>query len=178
LPEDPSTFRIRQISPTDKINKFKVEKSQDGLRAFLKKDALTFHTTNIARTYVAVEETGTRTDIRSFITISLSEIRKEFAELDVPGMDRYSHWPAVKIARLATHIEYEGRGLASNLIELVTGIVTEQIMPVAGCRFLMLDANPQKIEFYKHRGFAIINIPENVDSGNPVMFMDLGKLRN
>jgi len=42
----------------------------------------------------------------------------------------------------------------------------------------MLDANPEKIEFYKNRGFAIIDIPENVNSGNPVMFMDLGKLRN
>lgn len=177
MPVGTSTFKLRQIEPTDKINKFKVEKGQDGLRAFLKKDALAFHENNTARTYVAVEENATRADIRSFVTISLSEIRKEFAELDVPGMDRYLQWPAVKIARLATHVNYEGRGLATGLIRLVAGVVTEKIMPVAGCRFLILDANPEKIDFYKRRGFALIDIQENIDSGNPVMFMDLHKLR-
>ena len=114
--------------------------------------------------------------MRAYITIALSEIRKEYAELDVPDAERYPHFPAVKIARLATDVGFEGQGMGSSLIEFVVGLVTKQIMPFVGCRFFILDANPEKIDFYKKRGFFLVDLEENINSRNPVMLMDLHKV--
>jgi hypothetical protein len=61
------------------------------------------------------------------------------------------------------------------LIDFVVGLSIEKIMPHVGCRFLILDANKEKIDFYKRRGFVLINNEENLEGPNPVMFMDLHK---
>ncbi len=55
----------------------------------------------------------------------------------------------------------------------VAGIAQSQIMPHAGCRFLILDANRAKIDFYKKRGFVLVDNEDNNARQNPVMFMDL-----
>ncbi len=169
-------FIIRQLLPDDVVNKFEIAHKDDALRAFLKKLAAKFNASNVAKTYVAVEDIGVKgLRIRSYISILLSEIRKDWAaEEDCPEAARYNH-PAVKIARLATDRNFENRGLASQLIDFVVGLTADKIMPHVGCRFLILDANREKIEFYKKRGFVLINNEENLAGQNPVMFMDLHK---
>lgn len=170
-------FIFRPLEPGDRINRFEIEKVQDALRAFLKKSAHKFHLNNITKTYVAVEASDPDPKrVRSYISILNSEIRKEYASVeDCPEADRWNY-PAIKIARLATDRNYEGRGLARGLIALVAGLARSQLMPHVGCRFLMLDANREKIDFYKRRGFVLVDNEENLASQNPVMFMDLHKL--
>lgn len=178
MPESGGKFTLRPLEEADRVNKFEIARENDGLRAFLKKAAWIFHKSNIAKTYVAVEATDEKKDVRSYITILLSEIKKDYAHIDdCPEAERYNY-PAVKIGRLATDKRYEGRGLASQLIDLVTGLTREFIMPHAGCRFLMLDANREKIDFYKRRGFVLVENDENLDSENknPVMFINLHKI--
>jgi len=160
------------------MNKLVMAHEDDALRAFLKKMAQPFHEADTAKTYVAVEGTDQGPRIRSYISISLSEIRREYASLnDCPEASRFNY-PAVKIGRLATDRRYEGRGLGSALIDLVVGIAQQHIMPHAGCRFLMLDANRAKIGYYQRRGFVLVENSENLDeeNQNPVMFMDLHRL--
>jgi GNAT superfamily N-acetyltransferase len=171
------TFIFRPLEPGDKINRFEIEQAQDALRAFLKKSARQFHSSNITKTYVAVETAGQDPKpVRSYIGILNSEIRKEYANTeDCPEARRWNY-PAIKIARLATDRRYEGRGLASGLIALVVGLARASLMPHVGCRFLVLDANREKIDFYKRRGFVLVDNEENLASPNPVMFMDLHKL--
>jgi GNAT superfamily N-acetyltransferase len=172
-------FIFRPLDPNDKINKFEIERENDALRAFLKKAAPRFHASNIAKTYVAIETGDGQKRVRSYISILNSWIRKEYANIeDCPEAEKYDY-PAVKIARLATDRHYENRGLGKTLIELVCGVITTQIMPHSGCRFLILDANREKIDFYKRRGFTLVNNDENLDpvcTPNPVMFMDLHKI--
>jgi GNAT superfamily N-acetyltransferase len=180
LPGADATFVIRSIQEGDIVKKFEIERVNDGLRAFLKKTAHQFHSSNIAKTYVAVEADGDGGPkrIRSYISILLSEIRKDYARADdCPEAARYN-FPAIKIARLATERDYEGRGLGSGLIDFVAGLAKAQIMPHAGCRFLILDANREKIDFYQRRGFVLVDNEENIraDNPNPVMFMDLHKI--
>jgi GNAT superfamily N-acetyltransferase len=173
------TFIFRPIQESDRVNKFQVAKENDGLRAFLKKSALKFSASNIAKTYVAIEKDNAEQPlIRSYISILLSEIKKEYAATDdCPEANRYN-FPAVKIARLATDQNFEGKGLGGGLIAFVAGLVREHVMPHAGCRFLILDANRAKIEFYKKRGFVLVDNDENLraENQNPVMFMDLHKI--
>ncbi len=172
-------FIFRPIKEGDRINKFEIAREDDGLRAFLKKSALKFSSSNIAKTYVAIRKDEPEPAIvRSYISILLSEIKKEYAATeDCPEANRYN-FPAVKIARLATDRNFEGMGLGSNLIALVAGLVQTHVMPHAGCRFLILDANRAKIDFYKKRGFVLVDNEENlrVENQNPVMFMDLHKI--
>jgi GNAT superfamily N-acetyltransferase len=176
LTDTGGSFTFRPIEEADKVNKFSIAKENDGLRAFLKKAAWKFHASNIAKTYVAVEAGDSSARVRSYVTILLSEIKKEYAKIeDCPEAERYNY-PAVKIGRLATDRDYEGKGLASTLIELITGLTRYHVMPHAGCRFLMLDANREKIDFYKRRGFALVDNKENLESQNPVMFINLHQI--
>lgn len=171
-------FIVRPIQEDDRLNKFEVAREDDALRAFLKKAAVKFASSNIAKTYVALEKDKPERRARSYISILLSEIRKDYAATeDCPEANKYN-FPAVKIARLATDKNFEGRGLGSDLIALVAGLARAHVMPYAGCRFLILDANRAKIEFYKKRGFVLVSNEENLrpDNQNPVMFMDLHKI--
>jgi GNAT superfamily N-acetyltransferase len=171
-------FTLRPLEPGDVVNKLQLAHEDDALRAFLKQLAPKFHEADVAKTYVAVEGTDQGPRIRSYISISLSEILREYANLeDCPEASRFNY-PAVKIGRLATDRRYEGRGLGGALIDLVVGLVHDQIMPHAGCRFLILDANRAKIGYYQRRGFVLVRNPENLDEANqnPVMFMDLHRL--
>jgi GNAT superfamily N-acetyltransferase len=174
-------FILRAIRDGDRVNKFQVAREDDALRAFLKKSALQFSASNIAKTYVAIQSDGAEQPlVRSYISILLSEIKKEYAATeDCPEANRYN-FPAVKIARLATDKNFEGKGLGSGLIALVAGLVREHVMPHAGCRFLILDANRVKIDFYKKRGFVLVDNEENLraENQNPVMFMDLHKIED
>jgi hypothetical protein len=167
-------FVFRALQETDKINRFEIERENDALRAFLKKDAPRFQLSNITKTYVAVETDDASKRVRSYISILNSEIAQEFANEEIRiEAERYSSYPAVKIARLATDRHFESKGLACGLIDLVAGIARSQIMPHAGCRFLILDANRAKIDFYKRRGFVLVDNADNKARQNPVMFMDL-----
>ncbi len=87
----------------------------------MKKGAPRFQLTNITKTYVAVEsDEAAPKRVRSYISILNSEIAQEFANEEVRAeAERYSSYPAVKIARLATETSYEGKGLACGLIDLV-----------------------------------------------------------
>ena len=115
-------FVVRALAPDDVVNKLELAHEDDALRAFLKKLATKFHSSNISKTYVAAEGTDQGPRIRSYISILLSEIRKDYAAADdCPEASRYN-FPVIKIARLATDRRYEGRGLGSALIDFIAGL--------------------------------------------------------
>ena len=69
-------FIVRPIQEDDRLNKFEIAREDDALRAFLKKAAMKFSASNIAKTYVAVEKDEPDKRVRSYISILLSEISK------------------------------------------------------------------------------------------------------
>lgn len=167
-------FNITALTESHGVSRFDIASEHESLRGYLKKNAINFQSKNIARTYVACETGSTK--VRSYICILLSEIKKEFANVeDCPEASRYNY-PAIKIARLATDRKYEGKKLAQSLISYVAGLAIEQVMPFAGCRFLILDANRSAIPYYEKQGFVLVNNEENLSNPNPVMFMDLHKI--
>ena len=50
-------------------------------------------------------------------------------------------------------------------------------MPHVGCRFLTVDSKQQSIKFYEKRGFRLLDTEHNKQQENPVMFIDLAKLK-
>ena len=87
----------------------------------------------------------------------------------------YPHYPAVKIARLAVNKELRGAGIGYQLTVLAIGIIKTQICPHVGCRFIVLDAKQNSIDFYKRQGFTLLDSEENKAREHPIMFLDMTK---
>jgi len=86
----------------------------------------------------------------------------------------YCQWPAIKIARLAVDQSVRREGLGITLGQFALGIAREAIAPLVGCRFVVVDAKADSMEFYRKKlGFRILDTDENRARPEPVMFYDL-----
>ena len=114
--------------------------------------------------------------ILGYVTLVCGEIA---AEDDAAMVDagsagyRYKHYPAVKIARLAVDRGIRGSGLGRNLVEFALGMAKHDISTIIGCRFVVVDAKQESVEFYKKVGFRLLDTPANHDRSEPIMFIDL-----
>lgn len=172
-------YEIREVLPTDPVGRFKggSEENQP-LKAFLKNQAIDFHNSSVAKTYVAVSTVDSSLNIHGFITLICSEIdiRNGYTVEDCPYARRYENLPAVKIARLATDARCRGKGVGKDLVSLAVAIAKEEIAAVVGCRFLITDSKQGAITFYQDQGFTMLDTEENRANATPIMFMDLNTL--
>ena len=51
--------------------------------------------------------------------------------------------------------------------------IARDISNECGCRFILLDAVKDKIDYYKEHGFELIDTEENLEKDYPTMFLDL-----
>lgn len=86
---------------------------------------------------------------------------------------RRKTYPSMKIGRLAVSEEYAGMGVGSKIIELVKIMLTTN--PIAGCRFLTVDAYSRATDFYKKSGFEYFTLLDAMDSTR-LMFYDLKQI--
>lgn len=146
------------------------------LQIFIRRDARKSAQANLTQTYVAKEEGEKK--IRGYISLMCAEVALE-KTYDIPdkvGADRYEYHPAVRIARLAVETAHLGQKLGRQLVETAIGIVLLSVVPAVGCRFIILDAKPKSIDFYKHMGFRLLETEANLANVTPLMFMDLRNL--
>jgi len=79
-------------------------------------------------------------------------IRKSVSDEDGEEWYPYPHYPALKIARLATHQEYEGRGIGRVML-LKTMAIAMRLSCYVGCRMITVDSKPDSERFYLKYGF-------------------------
>ena len=79
-------------------------------------------------------------------------IRKGINDDDGEEWYPYPHYPALKIARLATHQEFEGRGVGRAML-LKTVAIAMRLSQYVGCRMITVDSKPKSQEFYLKYGF-------------------------
>jgi len=177
-PIEPQTLIFRHIQDGDVTSKFSIgDASKVSLKIFIQKEALEFHRKEIAKTYVIVEERGLRR-VFGYISIVCSEINIAAAhDLDKSlRVNKYKTFSAVKIARLAIDKALQGQGYGTKMVAWCLSLVKDKIMPVVGCRFLIVDAKPDVVGFYETIGFTMLDTEENRQSKHPLMFSDLYKL--
>jgi len=87
---------------------------------------------------------------------------------------RRKTYPSMKIGRLAVSEEYAGMGLGTEIIKLVKYTLITN--PIAGCRFLTVDAYSCAIDFYKKNGFEFFTMLDAIDSTR-LMFFDLKSIK-
>jgi GNAT superfamily N-acetyltransferase len=161
----------------DQVSRFRMTSEEDKpLEVFIRRDARKSASANLTQTYVAKEEGSPR--VIGYISIMCAEValEKTYEIADKVGADRYEFQPAVRIARLAMMEDYRGRHIGRKLVETAIGIVLVSIVPNAGCRFMILDAKPKSVAFYRRMGFRLLDTPENLAKPTPLMFMDLRNL--
>lgn len=144
------------------------------LKTFAKKHANSFEEASLCRTYVAIIN-GSQ---RAYISVVSGEVVTDIADNSALGDDveyNYKHYPAIKIARLAVDKKYRSSGVGKILVDISLGIANEHVRPWVGCRFAMVDAKQDSVEFYKKCGFTLLDTPENLSRTEQVMFIDLMK---
>ncbi len=165
-------FELRLIKSGDVVTGLSLgDKAFQPLKTFLQRDAKRFQDRNLARTYGVFG--GSK--IVAYITLVCGEVSASDEIRDDEDSFTYDSYPAVKIARLAVDRRNRG-GLGKQLVDFALGVVKNQIAPVVGCRFVIVDSKMQSVGFYKKCGFTMINTDVNRERAEPIMFIDLHRI--
>lgn len=85
----------------------------------------------------------------------------------------FKSYPAIKICRLATSLNYRGEGIGSMIINMI--IASYQQDNKAGCRFVTVDAYASALPFYYNQGFVPLS-KENEGADTRQLYFDLKQL--
>ncbi|MEZ5454493.1 MAG: GNAT family N-acetyltransferase [Thiothrix sp.] len=175
----PDNLLIRLLHPDDKPGKFSLGSQEfQPLKTFLKRDAHAHDKANISKTFVLVEGEEPVNRIFGYVTLVCSEIANanDTRLDDCEQANRYPTFPAVKLARLAIHKDLQGYGLGQQMLWWTVAHIMQNVVPHAGCRFLVVDAKKGAVKFYEKAGFTLLDTPDNIHADSSVMFIDLQKL--
>jgi len=173
-------FELREIGEADQLRSLKLgDPALRPLKTFLQRDAKRYHATDLAKTYGIFIENAGRQKVIGYITLICADVAT--SDVQRPAEDdvdfRYPSFPAVKIARLAVHSDYQGKyRLGTMLVQFALGLVKNSICPHVGCRFVVVDAKRQSVSFYGRVGFTMLDTKENRDRPEPIMFVDMTKI--
>lgn len=123
--------------------------SDNDLNEFLRDDALYYQQERLASTRLSYYH-GTLVGYFTLVNDSI------FADA-ITGEDgdrRFEarRYPAIKIARLATHDDYTGRGIGMHMVTKATSVVVK-LSKYTGCRIITVDAKSGREPFYEQFGF-------------------------
>ena len=126
------------------------------LNEFLKQDALPGQNERVSATRLVKYEDS----IAGFFTLVNDSITVNAVQ-QADGVPLYSHnkYPAIKIARSATHQDLEDRGIGINMLLKIYGVVYN-LSKHSGCRMITVDSkeNQRAVNFYAHKGFQRASI--------------------
>ncbi len=132
----------------------------EDLRDFLVNDALVKYVRpRLARVYLGWQEGC----FVGFFTLSCGLIRYEEVSKRVrtatqlEGLQETHAAPAVLLGRLAVDERFRDQGIGTWLFREAVALARFVIAPHVGCRFLLIDAIYDRIEWYQHRGCFVLN---------------------
>lgn len=126
----------------------------EDLNDFLWDDALENQASRLSVTWI-VRYNGR---IVGFCTLTNDSIRTKWMQCGEGPEYEYTHYPALKIARLATHKDYEGRGIGTAMLEYATAVALKLSDEVSGCRILTVDSKADSVGFYQKYGYQLANV--------------------
>nr|WP_319539386.1 GNAT family N-acetyltransferase [uncultured Methanospirillum sp.] len=141
--------------------------ADDRYTRFLKRDAIEGMQECTACTHLVFYKTET---LVGYFTLINDIIQGDGVELkdEKPGF-RYDTYPAMKIARLATHRDWEGRGIGRYMLMLSISYAI-RLNNVSACRFITLDAVNEKVSYYQRHGF--VSVEELADEKTTPMYLN------
>jgi len=102
--------------------------------------------------------------------------KKELDDGDGDPAFLYSTYPAMKIARLATHQEFELQGIGRSMLLKIFSIWI-RLSGYIGCRIITVDAKPDAVRFYTKFGFhqAILDQQKLEKRDTVPLYIDIHK---
>lgn len=164
-----ASLEFRALRPDDAVRSLKLGSADlVPLKAFLANEAKQLQSTELAKTLVAVRPGESK--VLAYATLVCANVAVERFDPNqrFEGY-RYTDYPAVKLARLAVDVELQGQGIGSTLVGILITQTLESIVPLAGCRFMVVDAKSGSVGFYKSQGFEALGVFD----GNTLMYIDL-----
>lgn len=130
---------------------------------------------HVGTTYVAVDEAE---QILGFATVCASQVDVQgFPAAKRKRLPNYP-LPALRLARLAVHQDFHGKGVGSSLLRAVF-ILACQMARDYGCVGVLVDAKSDAIKYYKSFGFFEVTALRGGLGDRPeptVMFLELGAI--
>ena len=156
---------LRPISKDDDLSNF--DSASDDLNEFLKNDAIVYENELVGKTYVCTAEEK----IVGYMTLLVDSIKVEIMhDEDVVEEIKHRVYPALKIGRLAVDKRYERKGIGTFLVMAAIGKARE-LSKTVGCRFVIVDAKQNSIDFYKRMLFKLMK--KSTNRIYPTMYFDL-----
>lgn len=128
------------------------------LRDFLVDDAARYVTNRLAQVYLGWEEDT----LIGFFSLSCGLVRFEELSKETrsssdlrPAGDEKAV-PAILLGRLAVDERYRKQGRGIWLFDQAVSIAKFSVAPHVGCRFLVVDAYYERIEWYEKRGCRVL----------------------
>lgn len=151
----------------DEVKGFKCEKK--GYVDFVcrPEEALKYQKENLTLTYVFWYH---QTPI-GYVALATGSLRRA----DLPSESReqkpYQHIPCLLLGQMARDLNYKGQGIGKIMVDFTIS-TARQIAEKVGCRYVILDAELDKIELYKGYGFQ--EVPGEEKDKTRIMYFDLG----
>lgn len=159
---------VRKLEEYDEFEHF--DCGDEPLNNYLKRHAWTNQQkTAIGVTYVAVEQSASRSVLGYFTLAASSLARDRFPKKFVRGLPPYD-LPLLLLARLAVDRRFQGRGLGHALMSEALKIAM-RIAGEIGCRCVITDAYREKTGWYARYGFQPLG--EAVAGSTQKMFLDV-----
>jgi GNAT superfamily N-acetyltransferase len=94
-----------------------------------------------------------------YVTLTMDEI--PLAKLERPEGVGFSRLPAVKLAQMGVHKDFNGSGFGQELVTFAV-LTALELREKVGCRYVTLDAKGDLVDWYKKQGF-VLNDKDNED---------------
>lgn len=142
-------LRFERLTPEHDVGRFDCD--DEDLNDFLKSDALAYQQQHLAGTYLVFDPD----ELVAYFSTSADAIRLEVDEPPDGCREKVIRtYPALKLARLGVHKDRQGKGIGTEIVKVCAGIaIAMHDDNHVGCRFVTVDAYPDRVEWYLNRGF-------------------------
>lgn len=166
------------VIPTEKLSLIRLTKyhdlsnfkcSDDDLDDFLKNDALKYQEQCLAVTYVCIfneQIVGYMTLCSDSVKFNIDEANQMYKGIKLKDV------PAIKLARLAVHIDYHKNGVGKYLV-LRCLLMARDVKGQIGVRIVTVEAKGGSVDYYKKLGFRELQKYSGKHRQHPYMYIDI-----
>lgn len=166
-------MKLIRLSPDIDLNGF--DCGDEDLNDFLVEDAQDFLNNRIATSYTLMDG---NTIVAYFCLLNDKISRQDVTNSQwkkikggFPDRKQFSSYPAIKIGRFAVSIEYKGRNIGTDLMNLLKVMLNEN-PNYSAFRYLTVDAYLSAVDFYKKNNFKFLS-EKIVNDHTRLMFFDM-----
>ena len=169
-------MNLIKLQPDTELNWF--DCGDEDLNNFLVEDAKGFLDKRIATSYILEDEGNI---VAYFCLLNDKISRQEVTNSQwkkikdgFPERKQFGSYPAIKIGRFAVSLQYKGRNIGTDLMNLLKVMLNEN-PNYSAFRFLTVDAYLSAIDFYQRNGFKIL-YEKRVNDHTRLMIFDMMEL--